>query len=83
MFLREGSAERYKSRFPAPARQSEAPPEQEPAPPQPAHAPPEVVGAGVEILPRAPTEVSGNGRTADPGLFAERIDIKDPEERQD
>jgi hypothetical protein len=97
MYLREGSAEKYKKHFPVAARaesgaacdsaprRSEVPPAQEPAPalPQSAHAAPEVVGAGVEVLSHAPAEVSGNGHTADPDAFAERIDIKDSEERQD
>jgi hypothetical protein len=90
MYLREGSGENYKKRFPAAARadeprRSEVTPAQEPvpAPTQAAPAAAEVVGAGVDILSHAPAEVSGNGHTADPDAFAERIDIKDSEERQD
>ncbi len=97
MFLREGSADNYRKRFdlghPAPLDARAAAPAPEPAPaatlaadtppPQAAPAAPEVVGAGVEILPHATAEVSGNGHAAEPDAFAERIEIKDPEERQD
>jgi predicted acylesterase/phospholipase RssA len=47
-------------------------------------APPEVVGAGVEVLSRAPSEAAGNGHAKEPSAesFPESINIKDPDERQ-
>jgi predicted acylesterase/phospholipase RssA len=52
--------------------------------PQQAPAPPEVVGAGAEVLSRAPTEAAGNGHAKEPSAesFPESINIKDPDERQ-
>jgi predicted acylesterase/phospholipase RssA len=47
-------------------------------------APPEMVGAGVEVLSRAPTEAAGNGHAKESSAesFPESINIKDPDERQ-
>jgi hypothetical protein len=102
MFLRDGSAEKYRERFgghasdrgdtaqrhPRAPQTHAAPAAHEPAPPPPAaplpQAAPEVVGAGVEILPRTPGEVAGNGHGKEPAAEPrlEDINVEDPEARQ-
>ena len=92
MFLREGSAEKYRRRFgrdPAPARDDtraprDAAPAHAAAATRTAPAAAEVVGARIETLPRTAADPHGNGHAADPKAEPahDGVGIRDPEGRQ-